>query len=50
MSKRDFASHIGMSQETLSRQLSAFEDAGLIQLIGHRRIVLLDKEALQEIE
>lgn len=50
MSKRDLASHIGMSQETLSRKLSVFQEMGLIKLIGQRRIVLLDKEGLGDIE
>ncbi len=50
MSKRDFASYLGMSQETLSRKLTAFQDMGIIKLIGHRRIILLDIEALEEIE
>ena len=50
MSKKDFASHLGMSQETLSRKLTAFQDMGFIKLIGHRRIILLDIDALEEIE
>lgn len=50
MSKRDFASHLGMSQETLSRKLTAFQDMGIIKLKGHRRIILLDLKALEEIE
>lgn len=50
MSKRDLASYIGMSQETLSRKLTAFQDMGVIKLIGHRRIILLDMDALEEIE
>lgn len=50
MSKRDLASHIGMSQETLSRKLTAFQDLGIIKLIGHRRIILLDIDALENIE
>lgn len=50
MSKKDFASHLGMSQETLSRKLTAFQDMGIIKLIGHRRIILLDIEALEKIE
>lgn len=50
MSKRDLASHIGMSQETLSRKLSAFQEIGIIKLIGHRRIIILNKSALEEIE
>ncbi|HLS53179.1 MAG TPA: Crp/Fnr family transcriptional regulator [Tissierellaceae bacterium] len=50
MSKRDLASHIGMSQETLSRKLSAFQELGIIRLIGHRRIIILNRAALEEIE
>ncbi|HHV39539.1 MAG TPA: Crp/Fnr family transcriptional regulator [Tepidimicrobium sp.] len=49
MSKRDLASYIGMSQETLSRKLSYFQELGLIKLIGHRRIVILDEEGLSGI-
>lgn len=50
MSKGDLASQIGMSQETLSRKLSAFQELGIIRLIGHRRIIILNKDALEEIE
>lgn len=50
MSKGDLASQIGMSQETLSRKLSAFQELGIIRLIGHRRIIILNKNALEEIE
>lgn len=49
MSKKDLASNIGMSQETLSRKLSAFEELGIIDLIGHRKIIILNKAALEEI-
>lgn len=47
MSKGDLASHIGMSQETLSRKLSYFQDMGWIKLIGHRKIIILDKASLE---
>lgn len=50
MSKGDLASHLGMSQETLSRKLNLFQDMGIIKLIGHRKIVLLDLEVLEDIE
>ncbi len=50
MSKKDLASHLGMSQETLSRKLSNFQDLGLIKQIGQRQIKILDKIALEEIE
>lgn len=49
MTKGDFASQIGMSQETLSRKLSSFQDQGFIDQIGNKRIILLDIEALEEI-
>lgn len=49
MSKGDFASYMGMSQETLSRKLSSFQDMGLIKLIGHRRIIILNKKGLIKI-
>jgi CRP/FNR family transcriptional regulator, anaerobic regulatory protein len=47
VSKKDFASHIGISQETLSRKLSLFQDAEWIKQIGHRKILILDKKALE---
>lgn len=47
MSKGDLASHIGMSQETLSRKLSYFQDKGWIKLVGHRKIIILDEEGLK---
>lgn len=50
ISKKDLASHLSMSQETLSRKLSSFQDSGWLKLLGHRRIVLLDREALRDIE
>ncbi|NMA01877.1 MAG: Crp/Fnr family transcriptional regulator [Clostridia bacterium] len=49
MTKGDFASQIGMSQETLSRKLTAFQEQGLIKLEGQRDIIVLDREALENI-
>lgn len=48
MPKGDLASQIGMSQETLSRKLTAFQEEGLIKLIGRRRILIQDRAALEE--
>lgn len=50
MSKGDWASQLGMSQETLSRKLSAFQELGIIKLIGHRVIEILKREVLEGIE
>ncbi|NLC25901.1 MAG: Crp/Fnr family transcriptional regulator [Fastidiosipila sp.] len=49
MSKGDLASQLGMSQETLSRKLTEFQDEGLITLSGQRRIVLNNKVILESI-
>lgn len=49
MKKGDFASQLGMSQETLSRKLSAFQDQGFIRLKGHKRIAILKRDELERI-
>lgn len=49
LSKGDLASLLGMSQETLSRKLSLFQQEGLIELHGQRGILLVDRNALEEI-
>ena len=50
MTKGDWASHLGMSQESLSRKLRQLQEAGIIRLEGHRKIHVLDSERLEEIE
>jgi len=49
MTKGDLASQLGMTQETLSRKLTALQEEGLILLKGHRKIILKDKSQLKEI-
>jgi len=49
MTKGDFASLLGMSQETLSRKLTAFQEEGLIKVEGHRKIIVLDRDGLERI-
>ncbi|MGM0395632.1 MAG: Crp/Fnr family transcriptional regulator [Bacillota bacterium] len=50
MTKGNWASHLGMSQESLSRKLGQLQEMGLIKLQGQRIIHVLDKEKLAEIE
>lgn len=47
MSKRDLASQMGMTSETLSRKLSSFEAQGWIEQIGQRRIIIKDRQGLE---
>lgn len=46
ISKKDVASYLGMTPETLSRRLAAFEEAGWLRLVGNRRVDILDASAL----
>ncbi|CAH0345790.1 Crp/Fnr family transcriptional regulator [Bacillus sp. CECT 9360] len=48
MSKKDLASYIGMTQETLSRRLSSFQELGWIGQTGQRNLKILDYEAILE--
>lgn len=47
ITKKDVASYLGLTPETLSRRLAGFEDNGWIHQHGNRRIDLLDIEALR---
>ncbi|MGI1659336.1 MAG: Crp/Fnr family transcriptional regulator [Desulfitobacterium sp.] len=46
MSKRDLASFLGTTPETISRKLTEFEDAGYIKQKPHRKIEVLDLDEL----
>ena len=50
MTKGDWANYLGMSQESLSRKLSFFQELGIIKLEGHKRVIVLSRERLEEIE
>jgi CRP/FNR family transcriptional regulator len=49
ISKGDLASQLGMSQETLSRKLSIFQENGLITLHGQRGIGIVDRNGLESL-
>lgn len=49
MTKGDLASHLGITQETLSRRLAALQEEGLIALEGHRRITIKNRPGLEGI-
>ncbi|MDR7855241.1 Crp/Fnr family transcriptional regulator [Tissierella sp.] len=46
MSKKDLASYLGTTPETISRKLYDLEDAGLIKQKQHRKIEILDLDGL----
>ena len=46
MSKKDLASYLGTTPETLSRKLTDFEEQGIIKQQGQRKIKINDLDAL----
>lgn len=48
VSKGVLASMLGTTQETLSRKLSLFQDMGTIELIGQRKILVTNINALRD--
>ena len=46
MSKKDVASYLGTTPETISRKLAEFETAGWIKQIGQRKIKMIDLDEM----
>ncbi|WP_394239391.1 Crp/Fnr family transcriptional regulator [Niallia oryzisoli] len=46
MSKKDLASYLGTTPETISRKLAELEDAGIIKQNGQRKIKIIDLDGL----
>ena len=49
MSKKDLASYLGTTQETMSRRLASFQNKGWIEQEGHRHIKILNMDALLDL-
>ena len=46
MSKKDLASYLGTTPETVSRKLTELEDAGYIERLSNKQIKILDLDGL----
>ncbi|HHY74881.1 MAG TPA: Crp/Fnr family transcriptional regulator [Bacillus bacterium] len=46
ISKKDLASYLGITRETLSRRLSSLQEQGIIKQTGQRKITILDFDSL----
>jgi CRP/FNR family transcriptional regulator, anaerobic regulatory protein len=51
LSREGIANYIGGARETVSRKMSHLQENGIIEMLGNKKVIILDKEALkQEIE
>lgn len=48
LSREGIANYIGAARETISRKLSVLQDEGIIEMIGNKKILVLDMKALEE--
>lgn len=48
LSREGIANYIGLTRETVSRKLNLLQEDGLIEMEGNKRIIILDKRALEQ--
>jgi CRP/FNR family transcriptional regulator len=47
LSREGIANYIGLTRETVSRKMSLLQDEGVIEMIGNKKVLILDAEALE---
>ncbi|MTI48715.1 Crp/Fnr family transcriptional regulator [Sporosalibacterium faouarense] len=48
ITKGDMSNYTGVARETISRKLKKFEEEGIIELVGTKKIVIIDEEKLED--
>lgn len=48
ISREGIANYIGIARETVSRRMSSLQDGGIIELIGNKKILILNMNALMD--
>jgi CRP/FNR family transcriptional regulator len=48
LSREGIANYIGVARETVSRKLGTLQDEGIIKMLGNKKIIIVDRKALQE--
>ncbi len=48
VSREDMANYLGLTRETVSRQLSQFQSEGIIDMKGNRQILIRNRKALED--
>jgi CRP/FNR family transcriptional regulator len=49
LTRSDIADYLGLTLETVSRQITKLKSAGIIELIDNREIIVPDIEVLEDI-
>lgn len=47
MNREELANYIGVARETVSRKISSLKDEGIIEILGNKKILILNEEALE---
>ncbi|HEY9062969.1 MAG TPA: Crp/Fnr family transcriptional regulator [Pseudobacteroides sp.] len=47
MSREEMANYIGVARETVSRKITLLKDEGIIEIMGNRKILIVNEEALE---
>ncbi len=50
LSREGIANYTGLTRETVSRKMSLLQEQSLIKMVGKRKIIILDKEALAQLD
>ncbi len=48
ITREDMSNYTGVARETISRKLKKFEEEGLIELVGIKKLIILDEEGLED--
>ncbi|MCW3489249.1 Crp/Fnr family transcriptional regulator [Dethiobacter alkaliphilus] len=48
LSREGIANYIGLTRETVSRKMSLLQEEGIIKMVGHKKVIILNKEALDQ--
>lgn len=49
MSREGIANYIGLTRETVSRKMSLLQEEGIIEMVGNKKVNILDMDRLKEI-
>lgn len=49
ISREDMSNYTGVARETISRKLKKLEEDGFLKLVGTKKVIILDEEALRDL-